>query len=368
MGTTQASLSIDAAREGSASDMAKAQRREKDKLRRHKHAPAEEALGIWLQTQGIFERVTQLKRLNLSNKELETVPSDLLLLCPGLCSLALHNNRLRAFPQRAPDQPSPLVHLSLARNNIRDLPISLAGLVSLRRLNLLGNALQRLPTCVSFFQNLEELVLEFNRIETLPDAIGRLRRLRVLYVRSNRLATIPRGIAGCLSLERASFGSNSITTLPDEIGRLSSLQELNLCENRIATVPESLGDMSELQELYLSGNRLESLPKSINKLRNLRVLTLARNRLTRLPASLGTLPKLAGLTTLGNPWQGGIARLTHTGELSLAGATERSGNSVLTSLRRHAAAQKVLTRDIADPGFLPVVFVGVTIKSGWSFS
>jgi hypothetical protein len=147
-------------------------------------------------------------RLNLSMKQLLTVPTNVIFLS-GIVELDVSSNLMTVFPSE------------------------LSKLRSLRRLNLAWNKINHLPAAINTFKALRTLNMSFNGLASVSDALCDLRLLEDLQLHDNK-----------------------ISMLPAAMGQLSSLSVLNLKYNQLQALPASLGAL-ELRELDIMGNPLE---------------------------------------------------------------------------------------------------------------
>jgi hypothetical protein len=91
-------------------------------------------------------------------------------------------------------------------------PPSLSQLEQLRVLSLAKNQLDQLPEELGSCRSLEELDVSANRLAALPAALGGLGKLRTLQLDSNRLSGLPDGLlTGCSMLQTLSLHANPVT-------------------------------------------------------------------------------------------------------------------------------------------------------------
>lgn len=148
-----------------------------------------------------------------------------------------------------------LTSLSVAGNQLTDLPAGVTGLTNLRTLDVRSNDLTELPAEIGDLTELRELDVTDNQIAELPSQIGRIPHLHLLSVRKNLL-----------------------TALPPEIGDLAALTVLDVTDNPLSELPPEIGNLSSLTDLG-AGNPGEplALPSEITKLRRLEWLVLAED-------------------------------------------------------------------------------------------
>jgi Leucine-rich repeat (LRR) protein len=191
-------------------------------------------------------------RLNLFNKNLSSLPSEIGLLT-NLEDLDLSLNKLTLLPSE----------------------FGFGRLTKLRDLNLSYNKLISLPESIGEFTKLEKLYLNFNKLTQLPESIDRLTNLKELNLSRNKLTKLPESFGRLTKLEELGLAYTNLSSLPNWIGRLINLEKLDLENNKLTSLPESIGRLTNLEELNLRANKLISLPKSFKNLdRNLRILTL----------------------------------------------------------------------------------------------
>ncbi|XP_017234964.2 disease resistance protein RPV1-like isoform X2 [Daucus carota subsp. sativus] len=219
--------------------------------------------------------IRSLKELNMSGVAISELPESVGHLSK-LVVLGCTNGKLVTLPETICNLRA-LEFLYIAQcNSLRELPIELGNIKSLKVFKARELRVSRLPNSVGSLTKLVELDLSENhRLESLPDTICNLRALEKLNIRQ------------CSSLE----------TLPTELGNLKSLKELNAEGLAVSILPVSIGCLSNLVVLRLSGNRnLEILPDTICNLRELEVLDInGCIGLEELPMELGNLDSLKEL-------------------------------------------------------------------------
>ncbi|CAG0914558.1 unnamed protein product [Notodromas monacha] len=215
---------------------------------------------------GLF-RLAKLRRLSLSDNEIQRIPSDIL-------------NFVN------------LVELDMSRNDIPDIPDQIKHLTSLQVADFSSNPIQKLPSGFVQLKSLTTLGLNDMSLTYLPPDFGNLSNLESLELRENLLRTLPESLSQLTRLQRLDIGDNEIDELPVAIGDLPSLQELWLDHNQLTTLPKSIGNLKKLMCLDVSENHLDELPEEISGLVALTDLHLSRNYLERLPDGIGALSKL----------------------------------------------------------------------------
>lgn len=302
-------------------------------------------------------------QLNLSNRELQFIPSEVLhlynreylqegekhWLMANLKTLDLSFNRLEELPTVLKQPECQFLHDSLQTFIVKNNQLRTCGpvcaLLNLVTLDLSHNTISVLPTDISRIHNLATLKLDDNRLKALPPLP---KSLRVLSFNRNKVAKLPPNLQSLTKLEDLSGCNNSISSIRS-LNALSRLAHLNLAQNNLSQLSNELfksctsiirldlrennlyhypmfGPKNQLQELYLGLNphlqqpseqfwkHLTSLsvldlqstgitliPPQIASLRSLRRLDLRMNSLRDLPPVLGYMQLLKTLSIKGNP-------------------------------------------------------------------
>ncbi|KAI3428648.1 hypothetical protein D9Q98_007471 [Chlorella vulgaris] len=222
------------------------------------------------------------------------------MLAEGSGKLDLSDCELQGVPPAAFDVPD-LEELSLAGNQLAQLPADISRLTSLSRLQLAGNQLTALPHGTCNLTALQGLWLHGNLLQELPADVGQLSALTQLSLSGNCLSALPEGLAGLRALQELSCAGNQLESLPASIEGLTALKKLALHGNQLRELPADMGGLTALQELSLQGNpQLASVPESLASLPALRDLSVADCALAALPATLRAAPALESLSLYGN--------------------------------------------------------------------
>ncbi len=113
---------------------------------------------------------------------------------------------------------------------------------------------------------LVHLSLDRNGLTELPAAIGQLNMLQTLSLKENKLTALPPTIAELNQLVTLKGSYNKLLSLPPEITRLDALEILDLHKNQISALPDDLGSMNKLYRLNLAHNALREVPESLTRL------------------------------------------------------------------------------------------------------
>lgn len=185
-----------------------------------------------------------------------------------------------------------LKHLSLACNQIRDLPASLFDLKDLQVLDLSFNRINHIPPMIKNLKELRLLNLSNNdRVTKLPDSVCQLSQLEILIMEHGSLTCLPEQIGLMQSLKKLSVPFNSIKILPSTIGKLNSLKVLNCAHNLLSSLPSEIGELVGLEELNLSGCGINVLPITLYNLNSLKYF-YCKTGLKELHEDLGNLRNL----------------------------------------------------------------------------
>ena len=169
--------------------------------------------------------------------------------------------------------------LDLSNKEIKTLPSEIYLLSRVQKLNLSNNLLTTLPSEIGNLTGLYNLDLRNNRIVSLPQGIENLSNLRILNISNNQLANLPATISHIPKIWELDLSDNSFSKFPIEVLRLVDLQALHIRNNHISSVPPNIKDLSRLQVLNLNNNKITSLPSELATLKNLSMLDLQGNSL-----------------------------------------------------------------------------------------
>ena len=245
-------------------------------------------------TQASLPCFEKLADLDLSSNKLSSVPASLFTACPNLTHLSLAGNEIKDIPSDGREKqgqnspyakwPAHLVSLDLSSNRLKCLPTSMGGSAhSLTYLDVSKNSIQSVPA--SLFEPKHERPFS---------------SLRVFLLHHNALSgddALPQALPTALSdsCRRLNLSHNSITALPSDIGSMQALRELFVNHNELAAFPSGIGSGNSESELMLpnvtsirlENNRISVLPPRFGKFVSLSTrlqhLSLQNNRLVALP-------------------------------------------------------------------------------------
>ncbi|KAI8057957.1 hypothetical protein BDF22DRAFT_739360 [Syncephalis plumigaleata] len=140
-----------------------------------------------------IEAEANTRRLNLAQKRITEIPSDI--------------ERFQEHLQR----------LELNHNLLHSLPSEMAMLSNLRFLNLRGNFFREFPLILCSLPNLEILDIGRNKIRTLPEDFGQLMSLKILSIANNRICQLPQYIGDMKQLRILKIHHNPLSWPPSHI-------------------------------------------------------------------------------------------------------------------------------------------------------
>ncbi|XP_053679858.1 toll-like receptor Tollo [Anopheles nili] len=250
-----------------------------------------------------FRGLTELKRLDLADNNIWSLPTDVF--CPlfSLRHLNLTRNRLTDVSQlgfsdwgSGPTAPGKACNtglevLDLSHNDLLALPDN--GLSSLRSLSVLmlqDNLLTALADR-SFvgLGSLKVLNMSSNKLVALPpETFQSTRELRQIYLQNNSLSVLAPGmLEGLDRLEILDLSHNELTSewvKRNTFAGLKRLVVLEIAHNALTKLDRHVfRELYSLQILNLEANAIESIADSaFADLKNLVALTLSHNRLKRI--------------------------------------------------------------------------------------
>uniref|UniRef100_A0A7S3D7K0 Adenylate cyclase n=1 Tax=Palpitomonas bilix TaxID=652834 RepID=A0A7S3D7K0_9EUKA len=271
-----------------------------------------------------------LKKLNLAENRLRSLPNGLLAHLRNLEVLDTSCNYLLEFPRDVLLLTS-IRELYLHQNFLTELPHTMARLTRIEALTLHENALYRLPIQICLegvMPSLRHTTVTHNRFGFLSlcedmrrrsakDVMLYLGRIMLAKETSNlvlddmSMENIPDEVLFLTESKRekdyfnpclAEFvtsrrgGQKLDIHLPLETHRClhpMSITRLSLANNRLSTLPESLTRFPHLKHLRLDGNRFTTVPSFIVRITTLEDLSLLQNReLEAIPPEVGGMARL----------------------------------------------------------------------------
>ena len=142
----------------------------------------------------------------------------------------------------------------------------------LKDLSLADNELGNVPTALSSLAQLVSLDVSKNVLIDLPETIKQCKHLAVIQVFSKST-----NIDFNASLQAS---VNPLQKIPEGCTQLISLTELYLNDCLLEYIPANFGRLSKLKILELRENSLNSLPKSMERLVSITRIDLSQNQFT----------------------------------------------------------------------------------------
>ena len=145
----------------------------------------------------------------------------------------------------------------------------------LKDLSLADNELGQVPTAVSSLAQLVSLDVSKNVLIDLPETIKQCKHLAVIQV---RWSLSPQHLFTPSLSPQASV--NPLQKIPEGCTQLISLTELYLNDCLLEYIPANFGRLAKLKILELRENSLKTLPKSMERLVNMTRIDLSQNQFT----------------------------------------------------------------------------------------
>ncbi|KAL7471017.1 hypothetical protein ACHAXS_011302 [Conticribra weissflogii] len=152
-----------------------------------------------------------------------------------LKKLDLNNNSLSTLPSAFGCLAPTLEILFLSENSFETIPAVIGELSNLRMLSLRGNKLRRLSSANLPTQSLVWLILTNNEITVIDPSVKELKHLRKLMLSHNKIKAIPPALGKCRDLELVRLANNEINVpLPIDFLTLPKLAWISLAGNEIS--------------------------------------------------------------------------------------------------------------------------------------
>ncbi|KAF7551298.1 hypothetical protein G7046_g7762 [Stylonectria norvegica] len=225
-----------------------------------------------------FGRSQKLSMVDLSGRNLITIPISLYSKAPEITSLNLSRNLSLDVPRDFIQSCKHLRDIKFNNNEARKLPPSLGRAGKLTFLDVSNNRLEQLEHAeLDPLVGMLKMNLANNRLKHLPTAFGTFQSLRSLNISSNFLDKFPPFLCDLQSLVDVDLSFNSIATLPEDIGNLKNLEKLLITNNRLThSVPETFAGLVSLRELDIKYNGIISID-IISQLPKLEILSADHN-------------------------------------------------------------------------------------------
>uniref|UniRef100_A0AC34FY40 LRRCT domain-containing protein n=1 Tax=Panagrolaimus sp. ES5 TaxID=591445 RepID=A0AC34FY40_9BILA len=207
----------------------------------------------------------ELEYLDLSNNEIEELPSDFLVGFLKLKEVKLQNNKIRLISDDLFKELPSLEILDLSQNKIeRIMSDAFLELKELSSLNLSSNNLHMISSkSFNGLSGLSELDLSGNQFEKLQrETFDQLTGLAYMSLKINKIKMLPRLIfTEQKKLVKLDLGRNSIESIEEgAFSGLHSLKSLDLSSNRLSDISSrNWPYLSELEILDLTKNNFATI-------------------------------------------------------------------------------------------------------------
>jgi len=230
----------------------------------------------------VFDVADKIRELDMAYNSLVSIPESLCHSLINVTNLSVAGNELTELPCTI-SFLSRLVYLNVSSNKLTLLPSSIVSLSKLRFFDFSTNEILRLPAEFGRLTALDKVVGYENKLECLPDTFGLLRQLNTLELNDNCLTCLPRNFGFLSSLQIVNLSSNKIASLPDSFSNLKLVEVMDLTDNLLDGLPSRFKSCRSLQQLFLAKNSLRALPDWFSDMPELEELVLSDNQLMESP-------------------------------------------------------------------------------------
>lgn len=216
----------------------------------------------------IFAGASSIRTLNLVEKNIRSLPSDVFEHLTNLRIIDLSDNKFNSLDSATFSKNKKLKKLTFDRNSQRlALPSGLlSDLPLLKNVSFKFSHIKSVPgNLFSGSENMTSITLAMNQLETIPPA---------LFHSQTRLINL-------------NLGGNDIRTLPANLFKTNvELKKLDLYANQLTSLPADLFENNKkLKKINLGGNNIQVIPDNLFKsLEQLTALDLSRNQIQHLTA------------------------------------------------------------------------------------
>jgi Leucine-rich repeat (LRR) protein len=154
-------------------------------------------------------------------------------------------------------------HLKIEKKSFDSMPKIIRSFSQLESLSLAQNQLWQIPLELQYLKQLKILDLSDNLIEQIPEYLSGLTTLQTLNLYHNKLSGFIPHTLSEENLQSLNLAHNQLQNIPDDIDKFKNLKTLNLAWNQLITLPESILHLPALEELHLEGNPRLSLPQEM---------------------------------------------------------------------------------------------------------
>lgn len=280
----------------------------------------------------LYSKASEIISLNLSRNLSLDLPKDFIQSCQNLRDikfinneawklppslsrasrltiLDVSNNRLEQLEHAELSRLQGLISLKLANNRLRSLPSYFGGFKSMRTLNMSSNFLDKFPKFLCELEGLVDIDMSFNGIASLPDEIGKLKNLERFVITNNRLnGSLPSTFGELLNMKEVDVRYNALSSI-DVIAILPKVEQISADHNSVS-VCES--EFTKIRVLRLNSNPVTKF-EILNSVPTLTTLILSNAKLAHIPdAAFDRMPNLVKLVLDKNHF---VSLPSHIGKL-----------------------------------------------------
>ena len=150
------------------------------------------------------------------------------LICSSVAFSQLDTLRVYTLKELESAHPDSVFSISLARENLTEVPAILAKFSQLRILDLGKNKLTELPSFIGNFKYIEVLDLSKNELSIFPNEICRLSNLTTLIINRNTFDQIPECFGYCTKVESIDLWEVPIAHFPQSMEQLKALKVIEI--------------------------------------------------------------------------------------------------------------------------------------------
>jgi len=203
-----------------------------------------------------FQNLNNLKNLGISHNPIKKFP-EIIASLNNLEELNLSKTQISDYSGL--EKLTNLKVLNLTDCELNSLPNEISKLINLQNISLIQNKLTNFPEQLLNLKNLESVDLFSNNIKEFPKDISNLKALKYITLINNKLTEIPNGISYIENLEHLILSNNQITGISTEVFKLKNLRSLILENNKITNIPVEIFELTKLSNIVIKKNPIDAL-------------------------------------------------------------------------------------------------------------